>query len=95
MRRRGKIDRNHGEIVRAMRQVGASVQSLAEIGCGCPDLLVAFRGKMALMEVKDGMLPPSQKRLTEDEEVWHKNWQAPVLVVESVAEALKYLNSIG
>jgi len=95
MRVRGRVDRNQPEIVRALRQIGASVQSLADVGQGCPDLLVAFRGKTLLMEVKDGLLPPSQKRLTEDEQIWHKTWQAPVLVVESVQDALKFVSSIS
>ena len=35
-----RVDRNHSEIVDALRQAGASVQSLVKVGDGCPDLLV-------------------------------------------------------
>ena len=52
MRRAAKIDANQTEIVKALRQVGASVQSLASTGKGCPDLLVGFRGVNWLLEVK-------------------------------------------
>ena len=95
MRIRGKVDANQAAIVRALRQIGASVQSLADIGDGCPDLLVSFRNRMCLMEVKDGNQPASKRRLTEAEENWIRNWQAPVLIVESVDQALKFMNSIG
>ncbi|HJP47915.1 hypothetical protein [Acinetobacter venetianus] len=44
MRRAAKIDANQTEIVKALRKFGASVQSLASTGKGCPDLLVGFRG---------------------------------------------------
>ncbi len=38
-----RVDDNQREIVKALRAVGACVQSLAEIGQGCPDLLVFYK----------------------------------------------------
>ena len=49
-----KIDDNHGAIVSALKAEGLSVQSLAGIGGGVPDLLVGARGLTYLVEVKDG-----------------------------------------
>jgi hypothetical protein len=40
------------------------------------------------MEVKDPTRKPSERRLTEDEEIWHDGWRGRVQVVESIAEAL-------
>lgn len=89
MRRRGRTDGNQVEIVRALRAVGATVQSLADIGKGCPDLLVGFRGDTYLLEVKDGSKVPSARKLTEDEERWHKEWHGDNLhTVNSLEEAL-------
>lgn len=88
LRVRGKVDRNQPAIVRALRNAGATVQSLAEIGGGCPDLLVGFRGKNFVMEVKDGDAKPSQRRLTDDEVKWHVNWNGDVRVVTCVEEAV-------
>ena len=65
--RAARIDANQPEIVKALRDVGAFVQSLATIGKGCPDLLVAFRGKWHVLEVKDGAKPPSARKLTKGE----------------------------
>lgn len=59
MRICGRIDGNQAQIVRALRQVGATVLSLADMGDGCPDLLVGFRGFNILLEVKDGSASPS------------------------------------
>jgi len=92
MRLRAKVDRNHAEVVEALRKAGASVQSLAQIGRGVPDLLVATHKGMWLMEVKDGKKSPSQRLLTEDELQWHWNWKQPVYIVYSATEALAVLN---
>lgn len=39
MRRAARVDRNHPEIVAALEKAGCLVQSLGQIGSGCPDLL--------------------------------------------------------
>ena len=90
MRRAARTDDNHEAIVQALRQIGASVQSLATIGKGCPDLLVfsTFCGYL-LLEIKDGSKPPSARKLTEDEKRWHNAWKGPVYIVTSVEEALR------
>ncbi len=92
MRLRGKLDRNQAEIVRALRQAGASVLSLADHGEGCPDLLVGLRGMNLLLEIKDPMQPPSKRRLTEDEKTFHASWSGHIEIVESVEEALNLLS---
>lgn len=89
MRRRGKIDGNQREVVAALRAIGATVQSLADIGAGCPDLLVGFRGVTWVMEVKDGRKPPSARRLTPAEARWLYSWRGgPACVVECAEDAV-------
>lgn len=85
-----KIDSNHGEIVRGLRSIGARVQSLAAVGKGCPDLLVAFQGRWYVAEVKNGENIPSKQRLSVAEQEWHEQFsiQAPVHVWSSLDEAL-------
>lgn len=87
MRTAARVDANHKRIVEALRGIGCSVQSLAAIGKGCPDLLVGFRGRNYVIEIKDGDKPPSKRRLTPDEEVWHETWNGHVMIVESVTQA--------
>lgn len=92
MRRAAKIDANQTQVVEALRAAGATVQSLAAVGQGVPDLLVGFQGKTLLMEVKDGRKPPSQRQLTEDQLKWHGAWRGgPVAIVDGPDAALRML----
>jgi Holliday junction resolvase len=96
MRRAAKVDANQEQVVSALRAAGASVQSLAAIGKGCPDLLVGYQGYTMLMEVKDGAKPPSARRLTDDQVTWHGAWRgSAVAVVDGPEAALRMLRVIG
>lgn len=87
MRRAAKIDANQEQIVSVLRSAGATVQSLAAIGNGCPDLLVGFNGQTLLMEIKDGNKSPSQRKLTDDQVIWHGRWNGGALAVVDGPEA--------
>ena len=90
--RAARIDANHEQVVSALRAAGASVQSLAGVGKGVPDLLVGFQGKTLLMEIKDGRKTPSERRLTEDQIRWHGAWNGgPLAIVDGVDAALRML----
>jgi hypothetical protein len=92
MRRAAKIDANQTQVVEALRAAGATVQSLAAVGQGVPDLLVGFQGKTLLMEVKDGRRPPSERRLTDQQLTWHGAWRGgPVAIVDGPDAALRML----
>lgn len=87
-RRAAKIDRNQPEIVKALRQAGASVHPCHAAGQGFPDIAVGFRGRNYLLEIKDGNLAPSGRRLTPAQEEWHAAWRGDAVVVTTVSEAL-------
>ncbi|HVQ52894.1 MAG TPA: hypothetical protein VMS92_22895 [Mycobacterium sp.] len=89
MRLRCATDANQADIVAALRAVGCSVQILAAVGKGCPDLLVSRSGVNYLLEVKDGSKPPSERKLTPDQVEWHRGRRGQVCVVTSVNEALR------
>ena len=92
MRRAAKKDRNHVEIVEALRKAGATVVDLGAVGHGVPDLLVGHRGRTMLMEVKDGQKCPSQRHLTPDQERFFATWHGGTLaVVDSVDAALRMI----
>ena len=92
MRRAARVDWNQAQIVLALRKAGAFVQHLHTVGSGCPDLLVSWRGQVLLMEVKDGRLPPSARKLTPDEQAWHDAWTGPpVYLITCVADAMDAL----
>ena len=95
MRRAAKIDSNQIQVVSALRAAGASVQSLAAVGKGVPDLLVSIRGVNLLMEIKDGNKPKSAQKLTDDQLKWHGAWQGPVCVVDGPEAALRMIGVIN
>ncbi len=95
MRYAAKVDANQPEIVAALRKVGASVQSLAAVGTGVPDLLVGYRNQNHLLEVKDGGKVPSARLLTADQLGWHANWSGPVSIVYCIDDALRAIGAVS
>lgn len=94
MRRAARVDDNQNEIVQALRDCGASVAVTSHVGNGFPDIVVGFRDINYLFEIKDGCKPPSQRRLTEDEQKWHDAWWGVVVVVNNVDEVLRAIGAI-
>ena len=89
MRRAVRIDQNQQDIVKALRQAGSSVLSLAAIGNGCPDLLVGWHGRNYLLEVKY-----DKGDLSAEQVIWHKDWRGQVATVRTVTEAIETLNTL-
>lgn len=90
--RAARTDANHEAVVKALREAGATVQSLASVGKGVPDLLVGYKSQTLLMEVKDSAKPASKRRLTEDQLRWHGSWRGgPLAIVDSPESALSML----
>lgn len=88
MRRAAKVDANQACIIKALRQIGASVQPLHTVGGGVPDLLVGYRGKNTLLEVKDGGKVKSARKLTDEQIEWITAWRGKVRVVENLNQAI-------
>jgi hypothetical protein len=89
-----RTDSNQKEIVSTLRKCCADVLVLSDVGKGCPDLLMGYRGKNILIEVKDGKKPPSKRVLTPDEQKFHDVWRGQVCIVKSVDEALELLSDL-
>lgn len=89
MRYAAKIDANQPSIVSALRKIGASVLHLHTLGKGAPDILIAYRGRNVLLEIKDGSLPPSARALTPDEAKFHAEWRGELHIVHSVEDAIR------
>lgn len=94
MRRAAKVDANQKSIVAALRKAGCSVTPTHQIGKGFPDLAVGIAGKTYLLEIKDGSLSPSRRTLTEDEMTWHDSWKGHVCIIESVSQAIRFVNEV-
>ncbi len=87
-RRAARIDNNQREIVDHARSMGATVQSLAGVGKGVPDLLISLDGRVYLVEVKG-----PKGKLTEDQHRWHAKWQAPIHIVRTCDDMTRVLLS--
>lgn len=95
-RRASRVDVNHREIVDGLRKIGASVQSLATVGFGVPDLLVGFRNETFLIEVKKPSKTASERFLNEAQAKWHTQWRGGrVGTVKSILEAFSLIGASG
>lgn len=88
-----RVDANQPAIVEALRKMGASVLHLHTIGKGAPDIAIGYKGKNALIEIKDGSKPPSARQLTEDEKKFHAEWRGQVAIINSVDEAIDFIKT--
>ena len=78
---RNRADTNQNRIVKYLRETGKTVMVLSQVGYGCPDLLVGFRGRNWLFEVKG-----KNGRLSQTQQEWHELWRGCVYVVRTVKE---------
>lgn len=90
MRRAARTDENHQEIIDAFRKLGYSVYSTHRVGSGFPDLVCGKFGHNHLVEVKDSKKSPSQRKLTELEEKFFKDWLGSVHIIESVQDVIEF-----
>ena len=94
MHRAARTDKNQKEIVNVFRKCGAYVIHLHQIK-NAFDLLVAYRGNLLAVEVKDGSKPPSAQKLTPGEIECKTNLEKNGVkynVVKSIDEAINLLN---
>lgn len=100
-----RVDVNQPLIVKKFRVLGCSVAILSSMGNGIPDILISKRvgtpdqynmeNWSALIEIKDGSKPPSQRKLTPDEQAFHDSWQGEIYVISTEQEAIDLINSIS
>lgn len=82
MRRVARKDGNEQALRQAWVAIGGSWLSIAPVLGGEPDALLGFRGRMALVEVKDGAKLACHRKLRPGQVEWHRTWRGePVRVV--------------
>lgn len=88
-RHRQKVDANQGAIVKAFRDLGASVDLLHTVGGGVPDLAVGVSGLTVLVEVKtDG------GRLEESQLDYLESYQGDARVIRTIEGAAILVNQL-
>lgn len=83
-----RVDKNQSDIVKKFRKLGAKVLILSQVGNGCPDILIGLLRANSMpwcapIEIKDGSKPPSQRKLTPDEQKFHDEWEGFVHIVNN------------
>lgn len=86
-----RIDNNQTLIVKALRDMGCSVLILSDIGKGCPDIMIGYRGKNYLVEIKNGKRPPSAQALTPAEILFFERWMGQVDIICCEEEAIEFI----
>ena len=89
-----RVDENQADVVKELRSYGVTVQSLAEVGGGCPDILCGWMDQSFVFEIKNPEQPKSGRKLTRDEDQWIKAWRGQVAVIETAEEALRIMGVI-
>ena len=95
MRRSAKVDSNQPEIVKALRSIGAFVLVTSQLK-NAFDVLVGYRGKLFIIEIKDGSRPLSQRKLTDGELKCKEGFESvgiPYHVVNSIDEAIELITT--
>lgn len=89
-----RIDANQPSIVKDLRNMGYSVLSMADLGDGAPDIVVGRKQRNWLFEVKDWKQPPSKRKLTAKEKLFHETWRGQINVIETTADAIKIMEAV-
>lgn len=84
-----RVDDNQAQLVKQIRQLGATVRHLHMVGDGLPDIIVGYRKKNFLIEIKDFKKSKSQKKLTADEQEFFDTWKGQVDKCETLDEIIK------
>lgn len=91
-----RVDANHRQLVAVLRDIGAEVLDLHTLP-GALDLLIGYRGVLYLVELKDGLKPPSRRRITTAEQATIARFRAvgcPVIVAATEDELLRALGAV-
>ena len=82
-----RVDQNQPEIVKEFRRMGATVQIISNIGKGCPDIIVGYKGVNYLIEIKKD----EKAKLTPHEEVFFLTWRGQVCKVFCKEDVIKLM----
>lgn len=84
-------DGNQSKIEKDLEKLGYSVWSTHKLGDGFPDMVVGTMGLNFFWEIKNPDQPPSKRKLTPDEVVWHDRWRGHVGVAETTEEIHEFI----
>jgi Holliday junction resolvase len=81
-----RVDSNHSNIVKTLRDLGCSVFDTSRVAGGFPDLVVGRNNKTVLVEVK----ADEKSKFTPAQELFMMNWRGSTVVrIDSVDSAIR------
>lgn len=93
LRTASRVDGNQPAVVSALRAIGCSILYTHQLK-NCFDILVGYRGRTFLMEIKDPAQPLGKRQLTEGEEEFRRSWRgSPYHVVHTPDEAIRIVTT--
>lgn len=93
MRIAARLDDNHKEIVSAFKKFGCSILDIHAIP-NCADIVVGTHFKCAIVEIKDGRKPLSQRELTAGEKKFRDGWKGAYFVVEDLSDVIAVVKAL-
>jgi Holliday junction resolvase len=86
-----RVDENQSQLINTFIALGASVLNLSRVGEGCPDLLIGYKNKSVLVEVKTN----ERKPFTESQVKFMQNWRGgAVSRIDSVDAAIRLIKML-
>ena len=86
--RRGKRDKNHGEIQTALEAIGCGVLDTSSLGGGKPDMVVCRIMLNGVLMTRYLEVKTEDGKVSQQQHDFHKRWPAPIDIVKSPAEAV-------
>lgn len=81
-----KVDTNHKEIIKALREIGASVFDTSSLGRGFPDIVVGWQGVNYLVEIKTPKGKPTEQQIN-----FFVKWLGQAVLVRSASDIFNLL----
>ena len=86
-----RVDENQKQLVHTFIALGASVLNLSTVGRGCPDLLIGYRGKSVLVEIKRD----NKATFTDPQVKFMQEWRGgTVSRIDSVDAAIRLIKML-
>jgi hypothetical protein len=86
-----RVDENQKQLVHTFIALGATVLNLSTVGRGCPDLLIGYRGKSVLVEIKRN----AKASYTEPQIKFMQEWRGgAVSRIDSVDAAIRLIKML-
>lgn len=84
-------DKNHKEIVNQLKKIGCSVIDTSQIGKGFFDIIVGYRKKTYLIEIKSDTAY-GRKGLSESQRIFAEEWKGgEILCINSIEDFIKLI----